>query len=243
MTEEDFSEIFEWEKFLDKSEIFKNNDPIKFAFFENILKPNFYQKLHDGYPDEENEMEKSTMFSKNTLFRDWGGKFHSGMSEDGKPLLIEDSKLSPEWNKFYRFLSSNEFIDKLRDFSGIPVNRLKSFRFGLMHKGGFQLAHTHNDGPSTIIVFFYFSKGWQKGDPGGTFLASEEDESKIFFEPYNLDNTMTILQDGPCATHGVRYITKDVSRKMLQVYFEEYSEENGWSGKGHEKHPEGKIEL
>ena len=54
---------------------------------------------------------------------------------------------------------------------------------------------------------------------------------------------MTILQDGPCATHGVRYITKDVSRKMLQVYFEEYSEENGWSGKGHEKHPEGKIEL
>ena len=69
MTEEDFSEIFEWEKFLGKSEIFKNNDPIKFAFFENILKPNFYQKLHDGYPDEENEMEKSTMFSKNTLCR------------------------------------------------------------------------------------------------------------------------------------------------------------------------------
>ena len=47
MTEEDFSEIFEWEKFLGKSEIFKNNDPIKFAFFENILKPNFYPMESD----------------------------------------------------------------------------------------------------------------------------------------------------------------------------------------------------
>ena len=44
---------------------------------------------------------------------------------------------------------------------------------------------------------------------------------------------MVILQDGPYSAHGARYITKDVERKALQVYFEEYSEETGWSGKGY----------
>ena len=238
---ENFDEICDLENFFQQSKTFKNNKPFKYAFIERFFKRDFYEKLFETYPEYEKDdgyWYESTKFSKHQFYRAWG-KYNPDhyVGQDSDP------KLSPEWNKFYRFLSSNEFIDKLRDFSGIPVNRLKSFRFGLMHKGGFQLAHTHNDGPSTIIVFFYFSKGWQKGDPGGTFLASEEDESKIFFEPYNLDNTMTILQDGPYATHGVRYITKDVSRKMLQVYYEKYSEEGGWSGKGHEKHPEGKIEL
>ena len=78
----------------------------------------------------------------------------------------------------------------------------------------------NNDGPSTLIIFFYFSKGWEKGDPDGTYVASEADESKIIFELYNLDNTMVILQDGPCSAHGACYITKDVKRKAIQIYFE-----------------------
>ena len=241
MASEDFTEIFDWDNFFSKSKIFKNNKPFKFAFFENILESDFYKKLHDAYPDKLDDWQQSTQFSKNTFFRGWGGLDESVLSEGNE--AVQDTKLSPEWNKLYRFLSSNEFIEKLREFSGMPVNKLKSFRFGLMKKGGFQLPHTHNDGPSTIIVFFYFSKGWQKGDPGGTYLASEEDESKIFFEPYSLDNTMSILQDGPRSTHGVRYITKDVTRKCLQIYFEKHSEENGWSGKGHLKSAEGEIEL
>ena len=54
---------------------------------------------------------------------------------------------------------------------------------------------------------------------------------------------MSIIQDGPCSTHGVRYIVKDVSRKMLQVYYEAYSKEEGWSGKGHEPPPQPSIQL
>ena len=241
MTEENFDEVFQLDRFMVESENFKNNKPFKFMFVENIFKPDFYQKLHDGYPDEENDMLQSTQFSKNTLYRGWANMDDVTNNENAES--IEDPKLNQQWNKLYRYLSSDEFIRKLREFSGVPVNKLKSFRFGLMKKGGFQMPHTHNDGPSTLILFFYFSKGWQKGDPGGTFLASEEDESKMFFEPYNLDNTMSILQDGPCSTHGVRYIAKDVSRKMLQIYYESYSEEEGWSGKGHEKPTEGKLEL
>ena len=155
------------------------------------------------------------------------------LQDDG--LYEKDSDLSPEWNRFYRFLHSQEFVDNMKKFSGIPVNKMKTFRFVLYHKGGFQLPHIHNDGPSTLIIFFNFSKGWKKGDPGGTYVASEEDESKIMFEPYNLDNTMVLLQDGPYSAHGARYITKDVKRQAIQVYLEEYSEEDKrWTGKNFE---------
>ena len=39
-----------------------------------------------------------------------------------------------------------------------------------------------------------------------------------------------ILHDGPHACHGVRYITKDVERRAVQIYLEKYSPDTGWSG-------------
>ena len=75
-----------------------------------------------------------------------------------------------------------------------------------------------------------------------TYVASEEDESKIIFEPYNLDKTMTLLQDEPYSAYGARYIIKDVKRQGIQIYLEEYSKEKGWSGKGFDK-VEPAIEL
>lgn len=241
MTNENFNDICNWDNLFKQSEIFKNNKPFKFAFIEEILKRDFYEKLINTYPQYDNKDKKwisSTQFSKFQFIRAWG---------NFKPMepnleIVEDPDISPEWNRFYKFLHSQEFIENMKKFSGISVNRLKSFRFSLFHKGGFQLPHIHNDGPSTLIIFFNFSKGWEKGDPGGTYVASEENESKIIFEPYNLDNTMTILQDGPYSAHGARYITKDVKRQALQIYLEEYSKEKGWSGKGFES-IQPKIEL
>ena len=241
MTNENFNDICNWDNLFKQSEIFKNNKPFKFAFIEEILKRDFYEKLINTYPQYDNKDKKwisSTQFSKFQFIRAWG---------NFKPMepnleIVEDPDISPEWNRFYKFLHSQEFIENMKKFSGISVNRLKSFRFSLFHKGGFQLPHIHNDGPSTLIIFFNFSKGWEKGDPGGTYVASEENESKIIFEPYNLDNTMTILQDGPYSAHGARYITKDVKRQALQIYLEEYSKEKGWSGKGFES-IQSKIEL
>ena len=241
MTNENFNDICNWDNLFKQSEIFKNNKPFKFAFIEEILKRDFYEKLINTYPQYDNKDKKwisSTQFSKFQFIRAWG---------NFKPMepnleIVEDPDISPEWNRFYKFLHSQEFIENMKKFSGISVNRLKSFRFTLFHKGGFQLPHIHNDGPSTLIIFFNFSKGWEKGDPGGTYVASEENESKIIFEPYNLDNTMTILQDGPYSAHGARYITKDVKRQALQIYLEEYSKEKGWSGKGFES-IQPKIEL
>ena len=99
----------------------------------------------------------------------------------------------------------------------------------LLTRGGYQLPHIHDVGPSTLILMLYFSKNWNKGDPGGTYVTTEEDESKMIFEPYNLDNSVIIFQDGPNAGHGVRRITKDVERRAIQIYFEKYSPETGWS--------------
>ena len=61
-------------------------------------------------------------------------------------------------------------------------------------------------------------------------MASDTNESSIIFEPYNLDNSVIIFQDGPKAVHGIRLITKDVERRALQITLEGWSPELGWSG-------------
>ena len=225
---ENFDEVSDLENFFKQSETFKNNKPFKYAFVEEFFKHDFYEKLFETYPKYEKDdgyWSTSTRFTKHQLYRGWG-KYNPGSYVENEP----DPKLSPEWNKFFRFLHSDEFLNALKKFSGVAIDKMKTFRFMLYHKGGFQLPHIHNDGPSTLIVFFYFSKGWEKGDPGGTYVASEEDESKIVFEPYNLDNSAMIFHDGPFAAHGVRRITDDVERRGIQIYLEEYSTESGWSG-------------
>jgi len=222
---EDFSDVMEWENFFQQSENFKKSKPCKFAFVENIFKKDFYEKLYDTYPNFDESWKDGSTLIKAQLIKGWGKYRHDDIISNQ-----EDPNVSKEWNKFFRYIHTTEFAENLKKFSMIPVNRLKSFRFVGYRTGGFQAPHTHNVGPSTLIVFFYFSKNWQNGDPGGTYVSSSEDESSIIFEPYNLDNSMVILHDGPYAAHGVRYITKNVERKAIQLYFEEYSSETGWSG-------------
>ena len=126
-------------------------------------------------------------------------------------------------------MAREEFIENIRKFSGVDVNKLKHFNFTAYKKGGFQLPHIHNAGDTTLIIMIYFSKNWPNGDPGGTYMTPEEDEASIIFEPNNLDNSMAIFHDGPNSGHGVRYISKDVERRAIQIYYENYSEKSGWS--------------
>ena len=107
---------------------------------------------------------------------------------------------------------------------------MKFFRFIAYRNGGFQLPHIHNVGPTTLVLMFYFSKGWKEGEAGGTYMASEADESKIIFEPYALDNSLAIFHDGPKTAHGTRMITNNLERKALQITLEGWSKEERWSG-------------
>jgi len=222
---EDFTGIVNWENVLKQSTAFKKNKPFKFAFIEEFFEKEFYEKLYQTFPAIDDKWVRSSVFHKNQFVRYWVD------SEEGRAVVNKDEPyFSQEWNKFKRYVHTDEFINYFREFSGTPVTNLKYFHFVSYRKGGFQLPHIHNVGPSTLIMMFYFSKNWKKGDPGGTYMAKKCDESSIIFEPHNLDNSMAIFLDGPKSAHGVRYISKDVERKALQVTLEEYSLKTGWSG-------------
>ena len=220
------SNIVNWENVFNHSESFKQNTPFKFAFIENFFQEDFYKKLYDTYPSLDSFVNNSNM-TKTQLIRFWGK-----CSKDDNVVIDEqDPNYSDAWNEFKHYAHSSEFIENFRKFSGVPVDKLKQFNFMAYGKGGFQLPHIHDVGPSTLIMLFYFSAGWEKGDPGGTYLATEADESKIIFEPYNLNNSVALFHDSPNSAHGVRYITKNVERRGVQIVLEGYSDESGWTGK------------
>jgi hypothetical protein len=219
------SNIINWENVFKQSDNFKNQKPFSFAFIEDVFNGDFYKKLYETYPKIDETWHIATQLEKTQFAKYWRNTSPTKPVEKG-----EDKKFSSEWNEFKKYAESEEFIENFRKFSGVTVNRLKYFHFMSYKQGGFQFPHIHNVGPNTIIMMVYFTKGWGKGEPGGTYMASETDESKIIFEPHNLDNSLALFHDGPKAAHGVRYISKDVERQALQITLEKYSDETGWSG-------------
>ena len=223
---EDFSNIINWDAVQNQSESFKNQTPFHFAFIEEFFKREFYEKLFGTYPKIDETWEITNHPTKTQLNKYW-----NGIGANDVVGYEDDPQYSEEWNKLKRYTQSEEFVEKIREFSNVPINKLKFFQFMSYTKGGFQEPHFHDDGPSTLIFMIYLSKNWKKGEPGGTYMASDTDESSIIFEPYNLDNSAAVFLDGPKSAHGVRLITQDVERRALQFTLEGYSAENGWSGK------------
>ena len=223
---EDFSNIINWDAVQNQSESFKNQTPFHFAFIEEFFKKEFYEKLFETYPKIDKTWKITNHPTKTQLNKYW-----NGISANDVVGYEDDLQYSEEWNKFKRYTQSKEFIEKIREFSNVPVNKLKFFQFMSYTKGEFQEPHFHDVGPSTLVFMVYLSKNWKKGEPGGTYMASDTDESSIIFEPYNLDNSAAVFLDGPKSAHGVRLITQDVERRALQFTLEGYSAENGWSAK------------
>jgi len=222
---EDYSEIINWENVFKQSENFQSSKPFKFAFIEGFFKEDFYDKLYKSFPKFDNSWDHITTYDKNHWSKKWANTTEHGVVSDG-----DDPSMGREWNLLKQYASTKEFSDNFKKFTNVSVTKLKHFHYIGMTQGGFQLPHIHNVGPSTLIMMAYFSKGWNKGDPGATYVASELDESSILFEPYNLDNTMVIFQDSHNAIHGARYLEKDIERRALQITLEGWSPESGWSG-------------
>lgn len=209
---EDFNNIINWDNLLKNSTNFQKNKPFKFGYVEEFLVREFYEKLYETFPKIDDTWTFANLLSKVQYAKLWQNL------DD-----IKDKSLSKEWIKFIQYTFTNEFVSNFREYSGVNVTDTHNLGFLAYKKGGFQLPHIHNVGPNTLIIMLYFSKGWKKGDPGGTYMASDIDESKIIFEPYNLDNTMAIFHDGPKAAHGMRYITKDVVRQGFQITLDNFS--------------------
>ena len=222
---EDFSNIVNWDSVFNQSDSFKNQTPFHFAFIEEFFVRDFYEKLYETFPTLDETWRLGYTSTKTQFCKYWNRIGPNDVVGDE-----DDSQYSEEWNKFKRYAQSEEFIEKIRNFSGVPVNKLKFIHFMNYKKGGFQEPHAHGVGPSTLVFMLYFSKNWLVGDPGGTYMAKNEDESSIIFEPCNLDNSVALFQDSPKAVHGVRLITKDVERRALHITFEGYSSDSGWTG-------------
>ena len=216
--------IINWEKVFSVSNSFKNNSPCKWTFIQEFFNKEFYEKLYETFPKDDGTWERVSTWDKNSLRKLWNN------DKDGtEPSDIIDPNFSDVWNEFHHYLFSDEFIENMQKFSGIPVGRLKHFSMKISRKGDYQFPHIHNTGPSTLIFMIYFTKNWKKGDPGGTYITPTEDESKMIFEAQNLDNTSVVFQDGLNAGHGVRPLKENTERHAIQIYLEGWSAKKGWS--------------
>ena len=232
--------IVNWKNAYEQSSNFKNSNPTKWAYVKEFLDRDFYEELYKTFPKFDNTWYLTDSAGSKTdeklAYRKFWKREKSRYYTDGTPIdehnLIQeyDSMYSESWNKFLNHAWSEEFIKKLVEVTGVEVSGLRHFCFMYAKKDCFQSPHIHNVSDKTLIVFLYFSKNWEEGDPGGTFLSDGLDESKILFEPYDLDNTALFVLDGPKAAHGVRKITKDVERRAIQLTYEPFSTTNGWYG-------------
>ena len=230
-----------WQNAYDQSSNFKKGSPIKWAFVKEFLDRDFYEELYKTFPKFDNTWYLTDSAGSKTdeklAYRKFWKREKSRYYTDGTPIdehnLIQeyDSMYSESWNKFLNHAWSEEFVKKLVEVTGVEVSGLRHFCFMYAKKDCFQSTHIHNISDKTLILFLYFSKNWEEGDPGGTFLSDGLDESKILFEPYDLDNTALFVLDGPKAAHGVRKITKDVERRAIQLTYEPFSTTDGWYGR------------
>ena len=224
--------IVNWDKVFKESDNFKTRSPTKWVFVEEFLNRDFYEKLQKSYPKFDNDWEMEDSYDKVSYRKYW-------KVDDKKNILPEkDERYSDSWNEFMAYAWSDDFCKKLVEFTDVSITNLKHFGYMLIKKNGFQLPHIHNVSDKTLLVFLYFSKNWEEGDPGATYLSKDLDEKNMVFEPYNLDNTALIVLDGPNAAHGARKISKDVERKAIQLTYEPYSATDGWYGSMRKDIPE-----
>lgn len=204
--------IFNWENLPNYSESFKNNKPFKFCFIKNIFDQEFYDQLYETYPKFDETWSIDNGYRRTAKCKEL--KFDKNSND---PYF--DKTLSPHWNEFFKYVHSDEFFLKMSEFVGIKITKVidSSLGFTNLGKGDFQLPHIDADGSylNKIQLMFYFTKNWSEKDPGGTYLSTEEDESSIFFESYDLDNSMVCFEETSISWHGTRYITKDVLRQAF----------------------------
>jgi hypothetical protein len=213
---ENFDNIINWDAFKKNSDIFKKNKPCKWVFIENVFHQDFYDKLYNTYPQWDKTWDNPSDYARSSQQKMIGIPYDY--------VDKENPEFSKEWNKLIRYTATEEFRKNLSDFTGWDIQKTEYMSFMNSHKGDFSLPHLDGfkdcNGNTTfrLQMMFYFCKGWQKGDPGGTYVSDGEDESKIIFEPYNLDNSMMCFDvTSPDAWHGSRYIIKDVRRQALSI--------------------------
>ena len=213
-TNNDYSSIINWKSLHAKSDEFNNSTPFRYGYVENFFDSDFYEKLYDTYPKVDSDWYSSDQMYRKSMTS-------LVLKSDEETEFSHDDMFSKEWNEFKQYIMSDDFVKNMADYTNMPLKKTLHAIFIVLNRGDFLLPHVDGDGNyrQKLDLMLYFSKDWKKGDPGGTYLASGEDESTIFLEPYNLDNSMVCFEQTPASYHGVRNITKKVVRQALAVAF------------------------
>jgi hypothetical protein len=210
------SRIFDWENILNGSENIKRKTPFPFGFIKKPIFNEVYDKLVVTYPQLDDKWYVPKDMSRSAKKRLFGN------DDKNHCFDHEDPTLSKSWNEFRSTLFTDVFIEKMSQLTGVKLSGLRHFIFILNKKGDFNMPHAHHTSVSPekyeykVTILMYFAKGWKIGDPGGTYVCENEDESSIIFEPDDLDNSMIWFTETPISWHGSRYITKDVVRPSIQ---------------------------
>jgi hypothetical protein len=213
------NKIINWDNVFKNSKVFQGNNPFPFGFIEGFFTNDFYEKLFNTYPKEDKKWIDPNDFARSAKRR-WFGE--ADPNSDKCSIDLEDHSLSEAWNQLFHYIHSNEFIKNMSDYSNIQLKEFVHFSFMKNGKGSFNMPHLHHptekkeDYAYNLTFLAYFAKDWKQGDPGGTYISSEGDESTIIFEPYNLDNSCVIFAETPNSWHGSRYMTKDMVRNSIQ---------------------------
>ena len=110
--------IVNWECVFNESNNFKNRSPTKWAFIEEFLDKEFYEKLFETYPKFDDTWALEDSYDKISYRKFWK-RDESRYYADGTPIKEYDSRYSEPWNKFLEYLWSEEFIKKLVEVTGV----------------------------------------------------------------------------------------------------------------------------
>ena len=208
--------ILNWDFIKTKSKEFTTNKPFPYGFVKSPIKHELYEELLSTFPTVDEKWYSADDYTRSSVKRQFGKCEANNIIDD------DDDSLSKSWNKLFHYINSKECAEKMSEYTGLTVTKLRSFNFVLNRKGDFNLPHSHHVGVKPedyeykFTTLIYFAKDWPIGAPGGTYISEGEDESTIVFEPTDLDNSWICFAETPNSWHGSRYMTHEASRPSIQ---------------------------
>ena len=122
------SNIINWENVLAHSKTFQDQKPTKWAFIEEFLVRDFYEKLYETYPKKDDVWILRSSADKSSHVKLWGTETVS----DPISTDVEDTNFSESWNQFHHYLFSFKMWIRIFNIqkivSNVCVVTLISFR-------------------------------------------------------------------------------------------------------------------
>jgi len=208
----------------------KNKEPFPHFSFDGFLDEDFANEIHNSFPS----YEDSKLL----------GREFSSVNEKSKIQITDSAKFHPAIYKLHQLLTSQEFVDILSEYTGIP-NLLADpdLMGGGIHEtnsGGHLDVHVdfnyieEKQWHRRVNILFYFNKDW-KEEYGGYLDIWDKDVKKCYGSFAPLFNQASGFVTSEISYHGVTPITcpPDKMRKSFAVYYYTKEAPAGWNGEIH----------